>query len=92
MWGDDSAFLLHRQVVLEILMEIFCERFKMLKMQKNLTYPQIAEYLGLKLRVVKSYASGEAKPGYYGLLKIADLFNVSLDYLVGRSDDPEVRR
>jgi transcriptional regulator with XRE-family HTH domain len=72
-------------------MEIFCERFKELKVQKNLTYPQIAGHLGLQPRTIKLYASGGAKPDYHGLIMLADLFGVSLDYLVGRSDDPARR-
>jgi transcriptional regulator with XRE-family HTH domain len=63
--------------LLESLMEVFCERFKSLKLQKNLTYPQIADYLGLKQRVVKAYAAGGVKPDYYGLLALADLFDAS---------------
>lgn len=69
-------------------MDIFCERFKYLKELKNTTYPQLAEYLGLKTRSVKCYASGESKPEYFKLIALADFFDVSLDYLVGRSDDP----
>lgn len=69
-------------------MDIFCERFKNLKSQYKYTYQQIADHMNLKLRTVKYYASGEIKPDYYGLISLADYFNVSLDYLVGRSDDP----
>ena len=69
-------------------MDILCERFKTLKEQNNVTYPQIALHLGLKSRAVKCYASGESKPDYYGLIALADYFDVSIDYLVGRSDDP----
>ena len=72
-------------------MDIFAERFKSLKEAKALTYSQIAEHLGLKQRAVKCYSSGEAKPDYYGLIALADYFNVSLDYLCGRSDVPERR-
>lgn len=69
-------------------MDIFCERFKELKRQKKLTYPQIAERLKLQSRTIKLYASGGIKPDYHGLIALADYFDVSLDYLVGRSDDP----
>ena len=73
-------------------MDIFSERFKTLKSQKSCTYPQIAEHLSLKPSVVKAYASGEVKPGYNALIALADFFNVSLDYLVGRSDKPEINK
>lgn len=72
-------------------MDLFCERFKLLKAHNKVTYQQIADHLNLKLRTVKYYASGEIKPDYYGLLSLADYFDVSLDYLVGRSDDPTMR-
>lgn len=71
-------------------MDIFCERFKHLKEAKNVTYPQLADHLGLKPRSVKCYASGEAKPDYYKLIALADYFNVSIDYLVGRTDCPDI--
>ena len=72
-------------------MEKFAERYKELKQERSLTYPKVAECLGLKTRVVQRYAAGAAKPDFYGLLALADLFDVSLDYLVGRSDDPARR-
>ena len=73
-------------------MDLFCERFKQLKKTKKVTYPQLAEYLCLKPRSVKCYASGEAKPDYFKLLALADYFAVSIDYLVGRTDNPEVNK
>lgn len=72
-------------------MDIFCCRFKELKESKNVTYPQIASHLGLQPRTVKGYAGGTIKPDYNKLIAIADYFDVSLDYLTGRSDDPSMR-
>lgn len=69
-------------------MDLFVERFKEMKAQCGLTYPKIAEAICRKSRTIKNYASGESKPDYYGLVALSDLFDVSLDYLVGRSDDP----
>lgn len=70
-------------------MDIFAERFKQLKNAKNVTYDNIAEHLGLKPRTIKGYSAGNIKPDYNGLLALADYFDVSLDYLVGRSDNPK---
>lgn len=72
-------------------MDIFSERFKDLKSAKGITYKQIAEALDLKERVIKCYGSGDAKPSYNALVALADYFDVSLDYLCGRSDDPKRR-
>lgn len=72
-------------------MDTFNNRFKELKDKNKLTYSHIAEAIGLKERVVKCYASGDAKPSFQSLISLADYFDVSLDYLVGRSDDPKRR-
>jgi transcriptional regulator with XRE-family HTH domain len=72
-------------------MDVFAERYKALKKAKALTYPQIAERLGVGVRATQLYAQGKGKPDYEGLLELADYFGVSLDYLVGRSDNPERR-
>lgn len=72
-------------------MDLFPERFKLLKAEKSCTYQQIAEHLNLKLRTVKYYASGDIKPDFYGLIALADYFDVSLDYLVGRSNNHKRR-
>lgn len=69
-------------------MDVFGSRLKSSKEAKNLTYPQIAEHLDVHPRTVKGYVAGTVKPDYYKLIALADLFDVSLDYLVGRSDDP----
>jgi len=71
-------------------MDIFAERFKELKAKKGCTYKEIADYLGLKLRIVQFYAAGEYKPDYYGLVKLADFFGCSVDFLVGRTDNPKI--
>lgn len=46
------------------------------------------EYLGISTRAYQYYESGERYPDFEGLLALADYFQVSIDYLVGRSDEP----
>ena len=48
----------------------------------------MAIMLKLTLRQYQRYERGEQEPKLAGWLFLADFFNVSLDYLVGRSDDP----
>jgi transcriptional regulator with XRE-family HTH domain len=55
-------------------------------------YKDIAEELHIGVRGVQRYAEGKGFPDFQGLIALADYFGVSLDYLVGRSDNPEVRR
>lgn len=54
-------------------MDIFAERFKQLKTASGLTYPQIADFLGVTPRNVKGYAAGTSKPDYFRLIAVADL-------------------
>lgn len=70
-------------------MDLLAERFKQLKLAHGLTYPQIAELLGVTPRHVKGYAAGTSKPDYYKLIALADYFDVSTDFLLGRTDNPQ---
>ena len=49
---------------------------------------EIADRLALHLRTYQQYEHGEIDPPTSKLSALADFFDVSLDYLVGRSDDP----
>ena len=54
----------------------------------KLTQKQAAEIAGVAERVFQSYEYGKVVPSALILIALADYFDVSLDYLVGRSDDP----
>lgn len=73
-------------------MDIFSQRFKELKAAKGLTYAQIADALSLKERVIKCYGSGDAKPSYNALIDLANLLDCSVDYLLGRTDNPKINK
>lgn len=64
------------------------ERLKELRKEKGVTQTQIADYLGLKLRAYQYYESGEHRPEYEKLMALADFFEVTTDYLLGRTDEP----
>ncbi len=66
----------------------FPTRILELKKEKNLLQKDIANASGVTVRNYQRYEKGEQQPTLPVLLKLADYFNVSLDYLVGRSDDP----
>lgn len=57
----------------------------------KLTQKQAAEIAGVAERVFQSYEYGKVIPSVAVLLALADYFDVSLDYLCGRSDVPERR-
>jgi len=71
-----------------IFMFDFSSIFKELRKKNKKTQLEIAEYLGLTPRAIRYYERGERRPDFDGLIKLADYFNVSLDYLVGRSSNP----
>lgn len=62
---------------------------KRIRKLKKVMQKDIATLLNLPLRTYQSYEYGEALPNIETLAILADFFDVSLDYLVGRSDDPQ---
>lgn len=69
----------------------FGERLKQLRAVKNLTQKQLAIETETSERGIQNYETGIRKPAFDVLIALADYFDVSLDYLVGRSDDPTRR-
>ena len=64
------------------------ERLKNLRLQKRLTQDRVAELLETSIRMVARYESGETDPAGDVVARMADIFDVSADYLLGRTDDP----
>jgi len=62
------------------------ERIKKLRKDNGLHQKEVAEKLGITLTGYASYEQGRNKPSYDSLLKLSDLYNVSIDYLVGKTD------
>lgn len=62
-----------------------------LRNDRKVTQKQLAEALGITIRTVTHYENGSREPNIATLTALADYFDVSLDYLVGRSDDPTRR-
>ncbi|MDR1939253.1 MAG: helix-turn-helix transcriptional regulator [Clostridiales bacterium] len=70
-------------------MIFFCNRLKSCRKALSLTQKETANGLQLTERAYQHYEAGTREPGLTMLVKLADFFDVSLDYLVGRSDDPK---
>lgn len=66
-------------------MSQFSENVKKLRMQKGVKQAELAAVLGVSVRTIAFYESGERHPDFEGLIRMADYFDVSLDYLTGRS-------
>ena len=67
-------------------MAIFQERLRLCRKQAGLTQEQMAAELQIVFRSYRRYESGETEPTLSSLVKMSDYFNVSLDYLAGRTE------
>ena len=70
---------------------MFGERMRVLRKEKGLTQKEIAEAVGVSWRAIQDIEAGK-NPGYSTMIKIADYFNVSMDYLAGRTDDRRLHK
>ena len=69
-------------------MEILGQRLKELRKQKRVGQKEMADLLELSLRSYQFYESGDYDPSLPNLVRLADFFQVSTDYLLGRADGP----
>lgn len=67
-------------------------RLKELRIKKGISQLKLAMDLNLNQNSVSRYETGEREMGYAMLIRVADYFNVSIDYLLGRTDNPNVNR
>ena len=73
-------------------MEILAKRLKALRESRRIYQREMAEQLGLSFRGYQGYETNQTEPKLATLIAIADYYNVSIDYLVGRTDDPNINR
>ncbi len=59
---------------------------------KGISQLKLAMDLNTNQNTISRYETGEREPGINELIKIADYFNVSIDYLVGRTKNPEINK
>ena len=65
---------------------------KSLREEKGLTQKDCADKFDVTLRAWQTYEQGVSEPKYELLCKIADMFNVSLDYILGRTKVKEMNK
>ena len=63
-------------------------RLRELRKSRNLSQEALAMRLGAYQNSISRYERGVRDPGIDELIAFADFFDVSIDYLVGRTDDP----
>lgn len=72
--------------------DILAERLKQCRKEKGFTQRDVAIYCDITEKTYQNYELMTREPKLEVLLKIADIFHVSLDYLVGRTDKKQVNK
>ena len=68
--------------------QIFAIRLKNLCQKNNISQEQLEKISGVSLQVIEDWEFSKRTPDAPTLSKLADFFNVSVDYLLGRTDEP----
>lgn len=67
-------------------------RLKELRKKHHISQLKLAMDLNMNQNSISRYETGEREADYATLILFADYFNVSLDYLLERTDNPEINR
>ena len=67
-------------------------RLKELRHKKKLSQLQLAIALNMNQNSISRYETGEREADYATLIRFADYFNVLIDYLLERTDNPKINR
>ena len=67
-------------------------RLKEIRKAKGISQIKLAMDLHTTQNTISRYETGEREPGINELIKIADYFNVSVDYLLERTDNPNIQK
>lgn len=67
-------------------------RLKELRTKKHISQVKLAMDLGMNQNSISRYENGEREADYETLIAFADYFGVSVDYLLGRTDNPSVSK
>lgn len=66
-------------------------RLKQLRKEKGISQLKLALDLNTNQNTISRYETGEREPSIKDLIRIADYFNISVDYLLGRTDNPKLQ-
>ena len=67
----------------------FSQRLNLLRSEKSISMASLGALLGITDEAIRLLEKSKRSPSFEVLCSLADYFDVSLDYLVGRSDNPE---
>ena len=67
-------------------------RLKELRVKRKISQLKLSMDLGMNQNSISRYETGEHEADYRTLIALADYFNVSIDYLLERTENPEINR
>lgn len=70
----------------------YYKRIRNLREDKDLTQTQLGKILSCSQRVYSNYERGDIDIPTATLIKIADFYNVSVDYILERTDNPKTKK
>lgn len=65
---------------------MFNKRLRQMRMKRGFTQQRLADSIDIALRSYQCYETGTRTPNYELLVQLADVLDVSLDYLMGRDE------
>lgn len=68
------------------------ENLRKIREKRNINQLKIAMDIGITQESISKYENGNAFPSKDVLIKLADYLNCSIDYLLGRTDNPNVNK
>ena len=71
---------------------VFNERLRALRKERGMTQAEVAEKISIAYRNYQRLEANGNTPNFSNLVQLADLFDVSMDYLAGRTGVREVNR
>lgn len=63
------------------------QRIRDLREDKDLTQQEVADTLNMYLTTYRRYENGEREPPFYFIIELAKLYNVSIDYIAGLTNN-----
>lgn len=70
----------------------FPVRLKEIRSQKHYSQKQVASAIGITDTLYQKYEYGKTKPAYDVIIKLCKFFDISADYLLGLSDNPDINK
>lgn len=74
------------------VIEMCRNNLKTLRKSRNMTQIAVQMKTGIEQALISKFENGERIPPTESLIILADFYNVSIDYILGRTDNPEINK